>query len=138
MEKKRRGGGPIAAVTVGAALLMLLNLGPGKGFGSGEAGEPGVQNAVATVEATQETPTTQPQAEPETTEAMEKRIVLVTISENDYLCDNQKYTLEELLDYLAGIEEDFLVEIREDNASLRASRDLTDALSEQSILYAEK
>ena len=137
MEKKR-GAGPIAAVTVGAALLMLLNMGPGHGFGNGGSSDAGVASPTAAVEATHEAPTTQPQTEPQTTAVPEKQVVLITISENDYLCDNQKYTLEELMDYLSTIEGEFLVQIQEDNASLRASRDLTDALTEWDILYIEQ
>ena len=140
MEKKRRGG-PVATVTVAAvAVLMLLNLGPG-GFGDGSGS--GTGNAASPTTAVQAVQTeaparheTQPQTAAET--EPEKQVILVTISENDYLCDNRKYTLEALLAYLTGLDGDILVEIREDNASLRASRDLTDSLTEHGILFAQQ
>lgn len=136
MEKKRKGGG-VAAVTLAAAAMLLFTRGPGLGLGDGM----GIGNAPADVptppaQVEQTQSTTQRETQPETA-PVEKRILLVTVAENDYLYENQKYDLNGLMACITAVEGEFVVEIREDNASLRAVRDLTDSLAEVSISYIQ-
>lgn len=61
----------------------------------------------------------------------------VTVSENTYIYDNHEISYEELLEILDTLNENDVVKISDDNASLDAYSKLTAALEERGISYLD-
>lgn len=61
----------------------------------------------------------------------------VTVSEDRYLTADGEVTLDELIDDISVLGEDYAVEIIDDNATLKAYDELTDRLDEISVPYME-
>lgn len=131
----------VLAVVAIAAVIIYLGLG-GFGFGGGKGdGEGEGDSTAAAVQ--QDEPEETNETEEETTEEAipvieEIEYINITVSENEYLYQNSKYSLEELLAELESIPDDLPVKITDDNASLNAYRQLTEALDEHGIKYIEE
>lgn len=67
----------------------------------------------------------------------ELKYIDVTVSGNDYLYNNTKYTLDELMDELNSYELEAKVKITDDNSSRKAYKGLVEALRANSIPYIE-
>lgn len=142
-QKKSKMG--FGAGLVGGAAICLALFGGGLGFGTGGSGAIGVGNEIeaekaAETEAVQETAETTAEVETqeETTEAeVSRKIIEVSVVENNYFYDNKKLELEELLSELDVIEEAFVVEVSEDQGSLKAYRTLLEELEQCGYSYAE-
>ena len=134
----------IAALVLIIGVLVYLGLhgfgfGKGKGEGSGQESSSLVRSesseeTTAAETTTAETTTTTTTTTPETKEL---QYVDVTVSGNDYLYQNQKLTLEELMQNLQSLTEAMPVKLTDANASLDAYENLTKALSEAKISYIE-
>lgn len=61
----------------------------------------------------------------------------VTVSEDRYFTSDGELTLDELIDEISVLGEDYAVEIVDDNATLKAYNELTDRLDEISVSYME-
>lgn len=61
----------------------------------------------------------------------------VTVSEDRYYTADGELTFDELVSEISVLGEDYVVEITDDNATLRAYKALTDMLSEKSVPYTE-
>lgn len=61
----------------------------------------------------------------------------VTVSEDRYLTADGEVTLDELIDDISVLSEDYAVKIIDDNATLKAYDELTDRLDEISVPYIE-
>lgn len=61
----------------------------------------------------------------------------VTVSEDRYFTSDGELTLDELIDKISVLGEDYAVEIVDDNATLKAYNELTDRLDEISVSYME-
>lgn len=111
----------VAAVVVVGFLTNGFGLGGGKGDGDGE----GTGNASAV------------QSEPEVSEPVveELNFLNVTVSENEYLYQNSRLQLDELMDKLVIDAVDTKVKITDENASKRAYNNLISALEEKNISY---
>ena len=121
----------IAIILVIVIFALLGNgLGFGPGNGSGDADSNGTR--------TNNTSTISDETE-STTEAVDKAITIaVSVFESDYIYQNKKISLDDFIKALENIENDFVVEITDDNASLKAYNKLIDALEKVSIEYTEK
>lgn len=108
-------------------LLLYLLRGLGFGLGSGDQGQAGDQN-----QTTQAEPSPQPQ-EPEPAGAAAE----VSVLENEYIYENQRVTLDQLAEILAGMEGDVTVRVTDDNASLNAYNALLEKLGELDIPFVE-
>ena len=119
----------ILAVVAVAAIVLLLGFG-GFGFGGGKGdGEGDGDSTQAAVS----------EEEPEETPVVENiDYVNVTVSGNEYIYDNQKRSLEELIDILTNMELDGIpIKITDDDAALDSYQQLIDALDEHKIKYIE-
>ena len=131
----------VVAVVAIAAAIILLGLG-GFGFGGGKGdGEGEGDRTAAAVQ--QDEPEETNETEEETTEEAipvieEIEYINITVSENEYLYQNSRLSLEELMSELDSIPDDLPVKITDDNASLNAYRQLTEALDEHGIKYIEE
>lgn len=61
----------------------------------------------------------------------------VTVSEDRYFTSDGELTLDELIDEISVLGEDYAVEIVDDNATLKAYNELTDKLDGISVPYME-
>ena len=125
----KRGGVPVKAIIIIVIVVIIavvafflmngLGLGGNIGNGTGNASVTSVQSESAVSE-----PVTE-----------ELDYIEVTVYENEYLYQNSKYELEELIDKLIIDAENVKVKITDDNASKRAYNNLISALEEKNISY---
>ena len=119
-----------------AIALMLgscAGLGPGNESGDGDdSGTNKGSTAGETIEANNEEATV-------TTETRQNKLAIaISVVENEYFYKNQKTEIEEFIALVSALEEDFVVEVTDDNASKKAYSRLIDALEENLIEYLEK
>lgn len=114
----------IAIVIVG---IILYAFG-GKGFGGGKGDGEG-SNSVPAESIISES------LQPET-ESIE--YINITVSGSDYLFQNRKLTVDELVTELTGGEERFPVKITDDGASIKAYDTLVGILKDNDIRYIEQ
>ena len=114
----------VAVVVIG---IIIYAFG-GKGFGGGRGDGEG-SNSVSEISSISES------LQPET-EAME--YINITVSGSDYLFQNQKMTVDELMSELNSVEEKFPLKITDDDASIKAYDILVRALKDNDIRYIEQ
>ena len=154
-EKKRKSSGTKRTVVVtGGAIALIAALfqgigfgfGNGAGFGTGDKNSTTVMNQDNVEVDESETDTEKEEVQTEQTEnakeqkkdEVERTIVAITVVENDYFYDNKRIALEDFIAVLQGMEENIVVEIKDDNASLRAYQALLDRLEEMELDYIEE
>ena len=127
--------GILIAIIIVIVIFALLGNGLGFGFGKGDgSGEGTRDNNTSTVSDATEDNETKP-----TTEDVNKAATIaVTVFENDYIYQNKKTSLDDFIKELKVIDYAFVVEVTDDNASLKAYNNLIEALEEESIEYTEK
>ncbi len=126
----------LAAVILVACFLFGMF---GDGFGTGE----GDGNSKVEAEQNKETsnvPDVVPESQTleETPDVYEGAVFKVSVVETDYFYDNERIGLEALVTKLQAVEGDLMVEVVDDNASLKAYNKLLDKLDELDIDYTEK
>ena len=125
----------LLVVGVVVAIVAILYLGIGGGIGGGK-GEGEGAGTIETSQNSQED-TTEEKTEYNGDE-YEGAIFDVTVAGNDYFFKNERIELEKLLDSFDDVKGPFVVEIKDDNASLKAYKALTDRLDNLYIRYIEK
>lgn len=110
----------VAVVVIVGFLTDGFGLGGGQGDGEGEGN----------VSAEQSSDTEEPELVVE-----ELDFLNVTVSENEYLYQNSRFQLDELVDKLVTDAADTKVKITDENASKRAYENLINALEEKNIRY---
>lgn len=109
----------VAVVVVVGFLTNGFGLGGGKGDGEGAGDVSAVQSRSEVSEPVVE----------------ELNFLNVTVSENEYLYQNSRLQLDELMDKLVIDAVDTKVKITDENASKRAYNNLISALEEKNISY---
>lgn len=114
----------VAVIAVAAAVVLGVftngfGLGGGKGDGEGEGNVSSVQS---------ESEKSEPVVE-------ELDFLNVTVSENEYLYQNSKLQLDELMNKLVIDADDTKVKVTDENASKRAYKNLITALEDKNIRY---
>ena len=137
----------VAALAV-VALIIYYGFGLGKGNGMGDSKGDGnskfvsnQQNVVVEdnkTETVEEQPTPTLKPEEEATDVFEGAILNITVMGNDYIYDNERITMDELIKVFDEVEGSLVVEVVDDNSSLRAYNKLLDKLEELKIDYVEK
>ena len=61
----------------------------------------------------------------------------MTVHEKEYIYENTTMSLDDLINKLMNIEGDIIVEIKDENATLKAYNKLIDALEDKKIEYKE-
>ena len=122
-----------AAITIIAIILFMLvglGLGFGKGSASGEGeGEPS---------ASQQVDESAKEADEETKDdSAEGSAIKVAVVKSEYFYENRRIELDALLEIIGAIEGNFIVEVTDDNAALKAYKKLLDKLDELEIPYNE-
>lgn len=133
----------IIAVIITIAIFLGKGLGRGKGNGDGE-GDGNTKVNTNQEEASQEENDTIVDEEitrEENNSAIDSfagAIIKVTVYGNEYLHDSERITLNDLLVLIDSTESDIVVEIYDDNASLKAYNSLIEKLKEHRIKYVEE
>ena len=108
----------ILLVVVALAVVAVFAFGFGGGNGDGEgSGIADNSNTVSVVE--------------------ELEYINVTVSGNEYIYDNKKVTLDELIDSIKSLDKNLPVKIADEGSSLKAYKALKAKLSENSISFIE-
>ncbi len=117
----------IVVVVVVAAAVIVGFLTDGFGLGGGKGNDEGAGNASSV------------QSEPNTSEPVVEELdfLNVTVSENEYLYQNRRLQLDELMDKLVVDAADTRVKVTDENASKRAYKNLISALEDKNIHYIE-
>ena len=140
----------IAALAV--TLVVLICYGIGTGFGGGAGSGEGDGNSKVNtngenedmIEVVEEDviPTTKPKEkaleEQEGADVFEGAILAIIVVGNDYFYDNERILLEDFIAIVKEVEGKLVVEVKDDNASLKAYNSLLDSLDEINIDYVEK
>lgn len=134
----------IVVIIVIAVLLLLLGAGlgfekgNGKGDGKGDGGAK-VENSQTKADNEENKTIDVDDASDKASEGKEISIaVKVSVVGNEYFYDNERLSLDELIAEIQKIDDSIVVEIKDDNASLKAYNAMIDALEENSINYIEK
>ena len=125
IKNKNKGAVPIGLIillvaVVVAAVVFFAFKGFGFGGGNGNGEGSGVadnSNDVSVVE--------------------ELEYINVTVSGNEYIYDNKKVTLDELIDSIKSLDKNLPVKIADEGSSLKAYKALKAKLSENSISFIE-
>ena len=130
-EKKKKGGFGkflfVLILLVIIALAILYFFGDGLGLGKGNGEEDTVPVNATVSETTEST---------ETSTVRETVFVDVNIDGEEYLYQNQSYSLDEFMTEISKIEEEFEVHISlSDTATLAARENLEARLDEENILH---
>ena len=139
----------IAAVGIGVVLWFGIGGGFGGGAGDGEGdgntkiitnteSSSDVENDTVVIEEKEEEKEETEGQNNGATDTFEGAIVNVSVVNNDYFYDNERISLDDFLIILHGIESDLVVQVRDDNASLRAYDELINKLQEEKIRYVEE
>ncbi len=117
----------IAVLAVAAVVVVVGFLSDGFGFGGGKGDGVGTGNVSAV------------QSESETSEPIVEELdfLNVTVSENEYLYQNSKLQLDELMNRLVTDAADTKVKVTDENASKRAYKNLINALEDKNIRYIQ-
>lgn len=108
----------VAVIAVAVGVFAFKGFGFGGGNGDGEgSGIADNSNTVSVVE--------------------ELEYINVTVSGNEYIYDNKKVTLDELIDSIKSLDKNLPVKIADEDSSLKAYKALKAKLSENSISFIE-
>lgn len=111
----------LVAVVVAAVVFFAckgFGLGGGNGNGNGEGSDVADNSdAVSVVE--------------------KLEYINVTVSGNEYIYDNKKVTLDELVDSIKSLDRNLPVKIADEGSSLKAYKELKTKLSENNISFIE-
>ena len=135
----------VVLIIVAVIIFILVSLGSGLGFGkgSGQGAGDGTSEGNGDYTASTEFNGTENQetsASVSTTPSQPNSptVVAISVVEGKYLYQNKTISLDDFLAELSSFEEAFIVEITDDNATLRAYNKLIDLLKENSINFLEK
>lgn len=140
----------IAALAVTLVVLVCYGLGAGFGGGAGSGEGDGNSKVKAdgesssVIEIVEEdvTPTIEPTEEAteeqDGADVFEGAVLAINVVGNDYFYNNERILLEDFILVVKDVEGKVVVEVKDDNASLRAYNGLLDKLDEMDIDYIEK
>lgn len=139
----------IAALVITVVVLICYGIGGGfgGGLGSGEgSGNSKVkvsdEGSTVTESVEEVTPTTEPIEESSEMQAgedvFEGAVLAINVVGNDYFYNNERIALEDFMVIVKEVEGKLIVEVKDDNASLKAYNNLLDELDSVNIDYVEK
>lgn len=129
--------GVLAGVLIIAIILSIFFNGFGLGIGNGIAEDSDKEESKDTVSESQQVQDT---SEEETKEDKSKydSVYVIAVVKNDYIYNNISIELDEFIKKFEASTENIVIEIIDDQASLKAYTRLTERLDELKIAYIEK
>lgn len=134
----------VLVLIIGIAAVVLTRcgggLGLGLGFGTGKGDGDGNKAINVSDEKVEDSEAPEADNSDESTDESEseKTILKVTVVENDYFYENEKIRLNTLMDRIKETDGDYVVEIKDEQASKNAYEALIEELKEDGIAYTEK
>ena len=132
----------IAALIVTVVVVAVILLGKGGGIG------PNIGPNNTIVDSTSMVSTESDITEDETTESEEQEedvpdsvkgtIIRISVVNNEYIYDNERITIDDFLTIVSQTQEECIVEVADDNASIDAYDKLIEKLKENKIKYDER
>ena len=130
----------LMAIIIIAIILGLglgFGLGKGSGDGSGDGTAETTQSTAESDESNNDTTSKElPSKEVADKDEGESSTVKISVVENEYFFENERTTLDDFVSNIQDIES-VVVEVKDDNASLKAYNKLIDRLDELNIPYKE-
>ncbi|AVM69514.1 hypothetical protein C3V36_09830 [Lachnospiraceae bacterium oral taxon 500] len=135
----------VFVIAVIAAVIILfkfgngfgIGFGIGQGKGDGNAKESAAQKEASKIEddrAKEEVKKEQGSSEDVNKDATLK----VSVVGNEYFYDNDRISLDDLIKKIKEVEGDMMIEVKDDNASLKAYNALLDKLTELQIPFTKQ
>ena len=131
----------IIVVIVVIAVVAMLGIGLGFGKGSGDGSGDGKTNTSQEAINTEEHNMVEEQTEGEQDEAgndSEGTIIKVSVVGNEYFYENERVSLDDFISKFEKLEGEVVVEVKDDNASLRAYNNIIESLEELKVSITEK
>ena len=132
----------VLVLIIGIAAVVLTRCGGGfglgLGFGTGKGDGDGNMAVNVSVEKVEDSEAPEADNSDESTDESEETILKVTVVENDYFYENEKTRLNTLMDRIKETDGDYVVEIKDEQASKNAYEALIEELKEDGIAYTEK
>ena len=143
--------GILAGIVILAIIILLLIGGLGLGAGSGGGGE-GESEGVSERSSTTQEETASPKQEEDPAKELDVRdesgsnkddseegtVIEVSVVKSEYFYENKSIELDALVDIITSVDGKLVVEVTDDNASLRAYNKLIDALEDHGVTYVEE
>lgn len=130
-------------ILIVAFFLFGKGIGLGSGFGKGK-----VDGKYSVVQVDSESVKTEKSKETEDSKEQDKIIsekqednceaIEVSVVAKDYFFENERISLDDLISTIVNTDGEFVVEVTDDNASLKAYKKLIDALDDLEISYIEE
>lgn len=134
----------VLVLIIGIAAVVLTRCGGGfglgLGFGTGKGDGDGNMAVNVSDEKVEDSEAPEADNSDESTDESknEETILKVTVVENDYFYENEKTRLNTLMDRIKETDGDYVVEIKDEQASKNAYEALIEELKEDGIEYTEK
>ncbi len=134
----------IALIVIAIVLFIIFK---GGLFGKGDnIGSDGVDNiqAVTSQEAPEDEETNtvkeniETEVQDDSSDTYKGAIIKISVIGNDYIYDSEKITIEKFLEIVKATEGDYIVKIKDEDASLNAYNSLIKKLDENNIGYTEE
>ena len=139
--KKASGFLFVIFILIVAAILLFGKLGIGFGFGAGSGNGTGEGNGTTNTtqeEAVSDSEKETVESEDKTAASEEGTILEISVVKSDYFYENKSISLDDLMEIIKSIDGKVVVQIADDNASLKAYNKLLDALEEIGVSYIEE
>ena len=132
----------VLVLIIGIAAVVLTRCGGGfglgLGFGTGKGDGDGNMAVNVSDEKVEDSEAPEADNSDESTDESEETILKVTVVENDYFYENEKTRLNTLMDRIKETDGDYVVEIKDEQASKNAYEALIEELKKDGIAYTEK
>ncbi|MGI6248481.1 MAG: hypothetical protein ACOYJX_03640 [Acutalibacteraceae bacterium] len=120
------------------AIVIILGMKFGFGLGKGGGGNFGKgENTSNITTSLEENNPTEEHSKSHDNTTSGATILRISVIENDYFYENERISLEGFIKILQGIQEEIIVEIKDDNASLKAYNNLLSKLDEINIPFVD-
>lgn len=135
----------IAALVVAVVVLICFGIGGGAGSGEGSGNSKVMvsdENSTAKEVVEEVTSTSEPIEETSEVQdgedVFDGAVLAINVVGNDYFYNNERISLEDFMAIAKDAEGKLVVEVKDDNASLKAYNNLLDGLDAVNIEYVEK
>ena len=137
--KKKKVSLIVVVLIVGVVVLIIM--GKGIGFGKGEGDGNTKVKTTHEENATIENDTIDEEITAQNDNAIDANmgaVIKVSVVGNEYFYENERISLEEFINKVGEIDGDVVVEVKDDNASLKAYNSIINELKGKNINYVEK
>ena len=118
-------------------VAFIFKFGSGFGFGKGNGDIGNTQHEVSKIKKNQDKDEVKEEQRSSNTES-HTLMLKVSVINNEYFYDNNRISLDDFINKVKETETDKIVEVKDDNASLKAYNALLDKLKELKVSFIER